>query len=133
MPTPIDILDASLCDPLPDHGGNAQRRAFFLPLSISEMLSVFVHRSGLTLYVERVEWSDRSAFGISAQGFFARAFQERRQLGEPAELIGQRPQIAGCKVIALGREMAPAFGQYLHDARHGHQERIPPLLGGETG
>src|SRR3954449_9068452 len=29
-PTTRYMLDASLCDPLPDHGGNAQRRAFFL-------------------------------------------------------------------------------------------------------
>jgi hypothetical protein len=43
MPTPIDMLDASLCDPLPDHGGNAQRRAPFLTsLNTETRLIVFL-------------------------------------------------------------------------------------------
>ena len=70
---------------------------------------------GLTLYVERVERPRRSAFAISAQGLLARAFQERGQLGEPAELIGQRHQIAGDKVILLvgnGLGQFPRPGSY---------------------
>ena len=88
---------------------------------------------GLTLHVERVERPRRPAFGISAQGLLARAFQERGQLGEPAELIGQRHQIAGDKVILLVGNMLPTFGQHLHNAGDRHQQGVASLLGGEIG
>jgi len=63
----------------------------------------------------------------------ARAFQERGQLGEPAELLGQRPQIAGGKVILLVGNMLPTFGQHLHNTGDRHQQGVPSLLGGEIG
>jgi|tagenome__1003787_1003787.scaffolds.fasta_scaffold17646697_1 hypothetical protein len=77
---------------------------------------------GLTLHVERVERPRRPAFAISAQGLFARAFQERGQFGEPTELIGQRHQIVGGKVILLVSNMPPTFGQHLHNTGDRHQQ-----------